>query len=51
MVGEYLNEKVRAFEFRSPMLEAANNNQKFLVVDMIVTLSWNHAFAIESHEM
>ncbi len=31
------------------MFETANNDQQFLVIDMIVDFSENHAFAVEDH--
>ncbi len=31
------------------MFETTNNDQQFLVIDMIVDFSENHAFAVEDH--
>ncbi len=31
------------------MFKTANNDQQFLVIDMIVDFSENHAFAVEDH--
>ncbi len=33
------------------MFETANNDQQFLVIDMIVDFSENHAFAVEDHRV
>jgi len=31
------------------MFKVSNNDQQFLVIDMIVDFSKNHAFAVEDH--
>ncbi len=33
------------------MFETANNDQQFLVIDMIVDFSENHTFAVEDHQV
>ncbi len=33
------------------MFETANNGQQFLVIDMVVDFSENHAFAVEGHRV
>jgi len=33
------------------MFKTANNDQQFLVIDMIVDFSENHAFAVEDHQV
>ena len=33
------------------MFETANNDQQFLVIDIIVDFSENHAFAVEDHQV
>ena len=33
------------------MFETANNDQQFLVIDMIVDFSKNHAFAVEDYRV
>jgi len=33
------------------MFKTANNDQQFLVIDMIVDFSKNHAFAVEDHRV
>ncbi len=33
------------------MFETANNDQQFLVINMIVDFSENHAFAVEDHQV
>ena len=33
------------------MFKTANNGQQFLVIDVVINFSENHAFAVESHRM
>ncbi len=33
------------------MFETTNNDQQFLVIDIIVDFSENHAFAVENHQV
>jgi len=49
MIDENLNQNIRTFQFKASMLQAANDDQQFLVIDLIVTFCKNHVLAIEDH--
>jgi hypothetical protein len=51
MIDEHLNEQLDAFKLKSSVFETLNNDQQFLVIDMIIAFSENHAFAVESYRM
>jgi hypothetical protein len=40
VVGDDLDRGAGTFELRSPLLEAADDRQEFLVVDLVVTLRY-----------
>jgi len=51
MINEHLNEQLDAFKLESLMLETSNNDQQFLVIDVIIAFSKNHAFAVKSYQV
>jgi len=51
MIDEHLNEQLDAFKLESSMFETLNNDQQFLVIDVIIAFSENHAFAVESYRV
>ncbi len=51
MIDEHLNEQLDAFKLKSSMFKTSNNNQQFLVIDVIIAFSENHALAVESYQV
>ncbi len=51
MINEHLNEQLNAFKLESSMFETLNNDQQFLVINMIIAFSENYAFAVESYQV
>jgi len=51
MINEHLNEQLDAFKLKSSVFETLNNDQQFLVIDLIIAFSENHAFAVESYRV
>jgi len=51
MINEHLNEQFDAFKLKSSMFETSNNDQQFLVIDVIIAFSENHALAVESYRV
>ncbi len=49
MINEHLNEQLNAFKLKSSMFKTSNNDQQFLVIDVIIAFSENHAFAVETY--
>jgi len=49
MIDEDLDQNIRTFQFKASMLQAANDDQQFLVIDLVVTFCKNHVLAIEDH--
>ncbi len=49
MIDEDLNQNICTFQFRTLMLQAANNDQQFLVIDFVVAFCENHVFAVENY--
>jgi len=49
MIDEDLDQNIRTFQFEASMLQAANDDQQFLVIDLVVTFCKNHVLAIEDH--
>ena len=49
MVSEDLYEQVSVFEFRTPVFKTVNNDQKFLIVNVIITFCWYHALVVECY--
>src|SRR5947207_2515700 len=47
VISEYLNWNIRAFQFGSPMLKAADDSKQFFVIDLIVAFCRIQVFAIE----
>ncbi len=51
MINKHLNEQFDAFKLKSSMFETSNNDQQFLVIDVIIAFSENHALAVESYRV
>jgi len=51
MIDEHLNEQLNAFKLKSSMFKTLNNDQQFLVIDVIIAFSKNHALAVESYRV
>ena len=49
MVSEDLYKQVSVFEFRTLVFKTANNDQKFLIIDVVITFCWYHALVVERH--
>jgi len=49
MIDEHLNEQFNAFKLESSMFKTSNNDQQFLVINVIIAFSENHALAVESY--
>ncbi len=49
MIDEDLDQNIHTFQFEASMLQAANDDQQFLVIDLVVTFCKNHVLAIEDH--
>jgi len=49
MINEDLDQNICTFQFRASMLQAANNDQQFLVIDLVVAFCKNHVLAVEDH--
>ena len=45
MIDEDLDQNIRTFQFEMSMLQAANDDQQFLVIDFVVTFCENHVLA------
>jgi len=51
MIDEHLNEQFNAFKLESSMFKTSNNDQQFLVINVIIAFSENHALAVESYRV
>jgi len=51
MIDEHLNEQFDAFKLESSVFKTSNNDQQFLVIDVIIAFSENHALAVESYRV
>jgi len=51
MIDEHLNKQLDAFKLESSVFETSNNDQQFLVIDVIIAFSKNHALAVESYRV
>jgi len=51
MIDKHLNEQLNAFKLESSVFETLNNDQQFLVIDVIIAFSENHALAVESYRV
>ncbi len=49
MIDENLDENIHTFQFEMSMLQAANDDQQFLVIDLIIAFCKNHVLAIKDH--
>jgi hypothetical protein len=49
MIDEDLDQNIDTFQFEMSMLQAANNDQQFFVVDLVVAFCKNHVLAIKDH--
>jgi len=49
MIDEDLDQNICTFQFRASMLQAANNNQQFLIIDLVVAFCKNHVLAVKNH--
>jgi len=49
MINEDLDRNIHTFQFETSMLQAANDDQQFLVINLVVTFCENHVLAIEDH--
>jgi len=49
VIDEDLDRNIRTFQFEALMLQAANDDQQFLVIDLVVAFCENHVLAIEDH--
>jgi len=49
MIDEDLDQNICTFQFRASVLQAANNDQQFLVIDFVVAFCKNHVLAVEDH--
>ena len=49
MVSEDLYRQVSVFKFRTPVFKTANNGQKFLIIDVVITFCWYHALVVKCH--
>jgi len=46
MIDEDLDQNIRTFQFEASMLQAANDDQQFLVINLVVAFCEKHVFAI-----
>ena len=51
MVSEDLYKQVSVFKFRTPVFKTVNNDQEFLIVDVVITFCWYHALVVECHQV
>jgi len=49
MINEDLDQNINTFQFETLVLQAANNDQQFFVVDLVVAFCKNHVLAIKDH--
>jgi hypothetical protein len=49
MINEDLDQNIHTFQFKASMFQAANNNQQFLIVNLVITFCENHILAIKDH--
>jgi len=49
MIDEDLDRNIRTFQFEASVLQTANDDQQFLVIDFVVAFCENHVLAIEDH--
>jgi len=46
MIDKDLDQNIRTFQFEASMLQATNDDQQFLVIDLVVAFCENHVLAI-----
>jgi len=49
MIDENLDQNICTFQFRMSMLQAVNNDQQFLVIDLVVAFCENHVLAVKDY--
>ncbi len=49
MIDKDLDQNIDTFQFETSMLQTANNDQQFFVVDLVVAFCENHVLAIKDH--
>ncbi len=49
MIDEDLDQNISTFQFKTSVLQASNNSQKLLVVDLVVAFCRDHVLAVEDH--
>jgi len=49
MIDENLNQNIHTFQFETSVLQAANDDQQFLVINLVVAFCENHVLAIEDY--
>jgi len=49
MINEDLDQNICTFQFKASMLQAANNDQQFFVINLVVAFCKNHVLAIKDY--
>ena len=49
MINEDLDQNICTFQFEISMLQAVNDDQQFLVINLVVAFCKNHVLAIEDY--
>jgi len=49
MINEDLDQNISIFQFKTSMLQAANNDQQFFIINFIVAFCENYILAIKNH--
>ena len=49
MINEDLDQNICTFQFRASILQAANNNQQFFVINLVIAFCENHVLTIKDY--
>jgi len=49
MIDEDFDQNICTFQFKASVLQTANNDQQFLVIDLVVAFCKNHVLAVKDH--